>query len=250
MPKVSIIMPAYNAEKYIEDSIKSVLSQTYSNWELIIVDDYSSDNTVDIVKEYTGLDRRIKLVCQKANFGVAFSRNKGLDCADGKYVAFLDSDDLWDREKLEKQVAFMEKSKCVLTYTNYQKFNTVCTQGDKIIECPQCMRAQDVLRNTTIGCLTVMVNKDIVGQFHMPLIEHTEDNMTWYKILKNNDCKAYGISQVLAYYRTGNGSSLTQNKVKVAKKQWMTYRYYLRFGTIKSLVYFIQYAFNAVKRYV
>lgn len=245
--KVSIITPAYNASKYISTTIDSVLAQTHQNWEMIIVNDCSKDNTADVVRRYTVKDSRIKLLEHTKNLGVAAARNTAIDAAIGDYIAFLDSDDLWLPYKLEKQLYFMHTNQYVLTYTAYQKFNTDTGQRGKIVRAKKTMTAQEIYGNTSIGCLTVIVNRKAVGEFHMPLLKHTEDNCTWQEIL-GRGYTAYGLNEVLALYREGN-SSLTSSKKKAAMQQWKIYREYYKFSIPKSTYYFILYTFNAVKKH-
>lgn len=245
---VSIITPTYNAENYIGETIESVRNQTYQDWEMIIIDDCSTDNTSVIIKGYADNDSRIKLIKAPQNGGVAKARNLGLEQAQGDYIAFVDSDDLWKPDKLEKQVAFMKEKGGVLSYTDFQKFNTEDGSLGKVMKCPAKMKANDILKNTAIGCLTVMVDKKQAGEFRMPPLGHTEDNCTWYHILKKTNQTAYNVGEVLSLYRDGN-ASMTKNKGKSAKQQWYTYRGYFKFSRIKSAYYFTWYAINAVLRH-
>ncbi len=248
MAKVSIVTPAYNASEFIEETIKSVQAQTFNDWEMIIVDDCSQDNTLQIALDLSEKDPRIKVLHNTFNSGVSVSRNKALDIAVGEYIAFLDSDDLWLPQKLEKQVEFMDTGQYVLTYTNYQRFNTKTGERDKkVIRAPSTMTAKRIYGNTSIGCLTVMVNRKRSGSFHMPLINHTEDNITWQEILARG-YTAYRLNEVLSLYREGN-SSLTSGKKKAAIQQWQTYRNYYKFSVVKSAFYFVKYALHAVKKH-
>lgn len=247
-PIVSIITPAYNAENFICETIQSILQQTYKDWELLIVDDCSTDNTHILAKDYAEQDARIRVLRPKKNGGVAAARNFGLEHAKGDYIAFLDSDDLWKPEKLEKQLAFMKDKDCVLSYTDFQKFNSDDGSLGKVMRCPKRMRANDILKNTAIGCLTVMVDKRQCGDFRMPPLNHTEDNCTWYEILKRTKQVANNQGEVLSLYREGN-ASLTKNKGKSARQQWETYRNYFNFSFLKSVYFFICYAANAVIRH-
>lgn len=247
MSKVTVITPAYNAEKYIAETIESVQKQTFSDWEMIIVDDCSTDNTVNIAKSYAENDPRINVIIQQANGGVAAARNKALSVANSEFVAFLDSDDKWTSEKLEKQIKFMKANGCLLSYTYYQGFDSASGELGRVFKAPKTMTYKSIFKDTSIGCLTVMVNKKQTGPFEMPLLKHTEDNCTWQKILKNGD-KAYLIPEVLALYRIGN-ESLTKSKSNSAKNQWSYYRDYYKFSVIKSFYYFCFYAFNAVKKH-
>lgn len=246
--KVSIITPAYNAENFLCETIMSVQAQTYKDWELIIVDDCSTDYTNLLAKDYAKEDGRIKVIRAPQNGGVAKARNIGLENATGEYIAFVDSDDLWKPDKLEKQLAFMQEKGCVLSYTDFQKLNSSDGSLGKVMRCPKQMRADDILKNTAIGCLTVMVDKKQAGEFRMPLLNHTEDNCTWYHILKNSGQTAYNVGEVLSLYRDGN-ASMTKNKGKSAKQQWQTYRRFFKFSRIKSAYYFACYAINAVLRH-
>ena len=245
---ISIITPAYNAEKFIAETIDSVLNQTYHDWELLIIDDCSTDKTCSVIERYIRADQRINLIHNSKNGGVAAARNYGLENVSGEYIAFLDSDDLWKPDKLEKQIAFMKATGCVISYTDYQKFNSEDGSLGKVMRCPKRMKANDILKNTAIGCLTVMVDKKQAGDFRMPPLGHTEDNCTWYHILKKTKQIAYNQGEVLSLYREGN-ASLTKSKGKSAKLQWETYRNYFEFSWPRSAYYFVCYAINAVRRH-
>ncbi len=248
MSRVSIITPAYNAEAFLEETVKSVQNQTFFDWEMIIVDDCSTDATFFLAKSLAEKDRRIKVFQNIKNSGVAMTRNKALDIATGEYIAFLDSDDLWLPQKLEKQVKYMDIGQYVLTYTNYQKFNSVTGERDrKVIRAPATMTAKRIYGDTSIGCLTVMINRNKSGLFYMPLLGHTEDNITWQEILARG-YTGYRLDECLALYREGN-VSLTSGKQRAAKQQWQTYREYYKFSISKSAFYFSQYAFHAIKKH-
>ena len=244
MPKVSVITPAYNAAEFLPETIDSVLQQTFLDWEMIIIDDCSKDNTFEIATNYATKDSRIKVIKNETNSGVAATRNHGLEIALGDFIAFIDSDDMWLPEKLEKQIRFMEENGYALTYTKYQNYITETKQKGRIIKAPKKMTAKKILGNTAIGCLTVMVNKKMVGDFRMPLLKHTEDNCTWQEILSRG-YEAYGLQEVLSLYRI-SANSMTSKKTSAAKQQWETYRYHYKFSLIKSLYYFTKYAFHAV----
>lgn len=243
---VSIITPAYNAEQYLSMTIESVLAQTYQNWELLISNDCSTDNTQKIIESYMDKDNRIKTINAEKNGGVSAARNLALGQAAGKYIAFVDSDDLWHPQKLEKQIAFMQNNNYAFTYTSYQMVDETGQKLNRYIYSAEKMQHTDVIKNTLIGCLTVVVNREVVGDFAMPLIPHTEDTMAWYEILKRG-FTAYGMPEVLSYYRVST-TSMTSNKVKMVKLQWDTYRSYCKYGIAKSSYYLCCYAFNAVKK--
>lgn len=247
MNLISIITPVYNAGAYIEKTIKSVLVQTYANWEMLIVDDCSTDNTVRIIEQYCELDKRIKLIKHQQNKGVAAARNTALAESRGNFVAFLDSDDMWFPTKLEKQLDFMLANDYVLTYTAYQKILNNEIKG-KIITVPSKMTHKSIFYNTAIACLTVMINRKKVGDFRMPLLNHTEDQCTWQSILERGYV-AYGLNENLALYRV-TSDSLTANKRESAKRQWNVYREYHGFSIFKSGVYFASYALHALIKYL
>ncbi|WP_050638536.1 glycosyltransferase family 2 protein [Candidatus Stoquefichus sp. SB1] len=243
---VSIITPAYNCEEFIEETIDSVLNQTYQNWEMIIIDDCSTDKTSVLVNKYSLEDSRIKLVSLNKNGGVSNARNIGLSKAQGSFVAFLDSDDIWAKNKLENQISFMEKNDYYITYSSYAKFITTTQDVKSVISVPHKMEKNDILKNTIIGCLTVIINVEEVGSIEMPNISHAEDQCTWINVLERGYV-AYGINEVLAYYRI-NSTSLSGNKIEAAKKQWTVYRKYHHFSILKSLYYYFYYAINVLKR--
>ncbi len=243
MCKISIITPAYNAAEFLPKTVESVLSQTFTDYEMIIVDDYSGDDTYKIACDYAERDSRIKVIKHKKNAGVAAARNTALKAAKGDFIAFLDSDDLWMSDKLEKQYNFMKENGYVLTYTQYRMILENNEQSG-IVKVPSRMTYRKIYGNTSIACLTVMVDRKTAGDFEMPPLKHTEDQCTWQEILKRGYI-AYALNEPLALYRANN-TSLTSNKVGAAKKQWNTYRKYHKMSVIKSAYYFCCYAFNAV----
>lgn len=245
---VSVITPAYNASEYIEECIESVRAQSYGNWEMIIVDDCSRDNTYQIALEYAEKDHRIKILLHETNCGVAAARNTALKASKGDYVAFLDSDDFWNEDKLFKQLCFMEENLYAITYTAYQKVDAFTQKKGKVIKIPKEMTYKKIFGNTAIACLTVMVNRKAVGNFSMPLLSHTEDQCTWQDIL-DRGYVAYGLNENLAYYRVGN-VSLTNDKKDSIRQQWRTYREFYEFGKVKSIYYFIQYFVHAAIKHM
>lgn len=248
MSKISVITPAYNAADYIAETIQSVQAQTFTDWEMVIVDDCSADATYQVACSYAEADSRIRVIRHAKNSGVAAARNTALDAATGDYVAFLDSDDLWMADKLEKQYRYMEENGYVLTYTPYRPFTADQPEGKKVVKVPDVMTYQRIFGNTAIACLTVMVNRQKAGPFHMPPLTHTEDQCTWQEILSRG-YKAYALQDPLALYRESS-DSLTGNKKKALKKQWSTYRNYHKFSVLKSGFYFVCYAINAIKKHL
>ena len=243
---VSIITPTYNASRFVEATIQSVLSQTYQNFEMIIVDDCSTDNTIEIVERYSKLDHRIKVYKLKENSGAAVVRNKAIEMAQGRYIAFLDSDDLWDEEKLEKHLEFIKEKNAGISFTSYRLMKEDGTLINKEVKAPEEMTYKKLLKNTIIGCLTVIIDREVVGDFRMPLIRAGQDTATWLSILKR-DFTAYGYEEVLSSYRLVEGS-ISSNKKKALKRTWNMYRTVENFGVVKSSYYFINYAINAAKK--
>lgn len=244
---VSIIMPAYNAEKYISESIESVLAQTYKNWELIVVDDCSKDGTIDVIKQYQMLDNRIKVISLMYNAGVANARNVGMELAKGRYIAFLDSDDLWIDIKLEEQIIFMRQNQIYFSFSQYRRF-TDKNKG-KMVDALPCVNYQKALYGNPIGCLTVCLDRRFIREFKFSKQRH-EDYIAWLNILKNNDICAYGIPKVLALYRIGNSNSLSGNKLKSMIWTWNVYRKSQNMSFFCSLKCFIGYFIINFKKYI
>lgn len=235
---VSIIMPAYNVEKLISDSINSVLSQTYKNFELIVVDDYSQDQTSQIVENFILKDKRVKLIKNIKNKGVAETRNTGLDHAQGEFVAFLDSDDKWQETKLEKQINIIKQHPEIdVVYTSYYRFNN--SGIGKIVEVPEFINNKKLLKGNPIGNLTALYNFKKFSKIRQKKIGH-EDYLFWLELFNSaNDVKGVGIQEPLAYYRVAeNGQSISGNKLKAAGWTWRIYREHLQLSLISSLFYF------------
>lgn len=245
--KVSIITPVYNSEKFIEESIKSVLSQTYTNWEMILVDDCSKDSSKSIISKYVEIDERIKYVKLDKNSGAAVARNTAIEMATGRFIAFLDSDDLWHKNKLEKQIEFMLENNIGFSFTSYETINELGENNGKVIRVPETpVNYEFLLKNTIIGCLTVIIDRKIIGDIRMPLLRTRQDFATWLSILKKGH-KAYGFDEVLATYRIVS-DSISSNKLKVARKNWDLYRNVENLSFFKSLYVFCGYTYNAVRK--
>lgn len=243
---ISIIIPVYNAEKYIEDAIKSVFNQTYHNWELILVDDHSSDHSVEIINKL--LTEKMKLVRLPENRGTAYARNTGIMMAKGRFLAFLDADDIWKKEKLELQYSFMVKNKYSFTYTGYEFANESGTSKGTVVHVPHMLSYHEALKNTTISTITVMidihqVSKDLVL---MPTNTTREDTATWWKILRTG-IAAYGLDKSLSLYRRYKTSS-SANKFSAVLGTWKLYRYIEKVDRKKTCYYFFCYIVNAIRR--
>ena len=243
---VSIITPSYNSARFILDCCNSVLAQSYRDWELLIVDDCSVDNSKELIIEFAEKDARIKPIFLEANVGAAAARNVAIRKAAGKYIAFLDSDDVWSSNKLEKQLDFMQMSNISFSFTSYQPISENGSVVSPIIEAPAQITYTDYLKNTIIGCLTVIIDKEAVGDFEMPNIRSSHDMALWLLILKRGHV-AYGLNENLAQYRIVSNSN-TSNKIKSALEVWKVYREVEKIGFLLSLWYFIHYSFNALKK--
>ncbi len=236
----------YNSSKFIEDMILSVISQTHENWELLITDDCSTDNSVDIVNNYIKQDSRIKLFAYEKNMGAAYARNISINNAQGKYIAFLDSDDLWLPTKLEKQLSFMQKNNYAFTMSSYYIMNENAVLKNRIIQVPNVIDYNGYLKNTIIGCLTVMINREITGKFKMPIIKSSHDMALWLDLMKRG-FNVYGLNEPLAYYRIVSNSN-TSKKWKAAKDVWRVYRKHEHLSFLYSVFNFVLYAYNAIKK--
>lgn len=226
---VSIIMPAFNAEKYIGESIQSVMNQTFSNWELIIADDKSTDNTIEKIKQFN--DSRIRVIELSKNSGAAVARNKAIERAKGSYLAFLDSDDLWHPEKLEKQLAFMLENNILFSSTKYANVNSKNQLLDVTMN-HSVLDYNGVLKYCP-GNSTVMYNVKELGKFYIPDIKKRNDFVMWLKVIK--DAKnLYGLPEVLTYYRVRE-DGLSSNKSNLVKYQWKVYREFENLSVIKSI---------------
>lgn len=243
---VSIITPVYNAERFIEETINSVINQEYKNWEMILVDDCSKDNSENIIKQFLKNDKRIKYIKLSKNSGAAISRNIAIQNANGRYIAFLDSDDIWKKNKLKVQIEFMKKNNIGFSFSSYEVMDEYGQLINRTINVPEKISYKEYLRNTIIGCLTVVIDRKICGKFEMVNIRKNQDMATWLSILKKGNI-AYGINEKLGVYRIVAGS-ISNNKIKAAKSVWITYRDVENISIVKSCYYFCGYVFNAVKK--
>lgn len=246
---VSIIVPVYNASKFLNDTINTVLNQTYENWELIFVDDCSKDNSKEIYMKYKN-DERIKWFDQEKNGGAALSRNKGIELSKGKYLCFLDADDLWDKDKLEKQVNFMKEKNCEFSFTGYEFADENGVPNGKKVYVPKRINYKQALKNTTIWTSTVMFDMTLLTKenIYMPNVRRGQDTATWWKILKKIDY-AYGLNEVLSFYRRTQ-DSLSANKITALKRTWNLYRNVEHLNIFSSFYNFCWYCFNAIRRRV
>ena len=246
---VSIIMPSYNTARFIKETVDSVLAQSYTNWELLVVDDCSTDNTDDVVAQFSG-DSRIKYIKNSKNSGAAESRNRALREAKGKWIAFLDSDDLWEPDKLKKQIAFMKDNGYHFSYTNYTEIDENSEPNGKTVTGPKRITKSGMYNYCWMGCLTVMYDAEAVGLIQIESIRKNNDYAMWLKVCKKADC--YLLDETLAKYRKRSGSISNHGYTKLIKWHYRLYRTAehknplssavltvrnLFFGTLKKIMY-------------
>lgn len=267
-PDVSVIMPTFNAQAYVGEAIASVLAQTLGAWELLVIDDGSTDSTVSVVDELRGKDARIKLLRTKSNSGPAEARNVGIAAARGQYIAFLDSDDVWFPQKLAHQLSVMSESGAAFCCAAYRilRDNQITAQT---VHVPPVITYSRMLRGSVIGCLTVVYDTRILGKCRFDdgrswidgsiyrrwinKVGH-EDYALWLHLLRtneqrgvNNQYRFVGIDEPLAAYRV-HDSSFSSSKKRAALYQWIIYRRSEKLGLLRSLYYFLQYAMSGVTK--
>jgi len=242
-PLVSIITPTYNSAIYVSATLASVGAQEFQDWEHIIVDDASSDETVSLLHELSAEDPRIKVIALEQNSGAAVARNAAIDAARGRFIAFLDADDLWMPQKLAVQIAYMLKTGAPFICSSY---NVIDEQGNHCgtVTVPERVTYKKILRNNTIGCLTAVYDTDYFGKVQMPLIRKRQDLGLWLKLLKRVR-HAHGLNESLAQYRIRPGS-ISHNKVSAAKSTWKLYRHIEKLPLPVAVYYFLSYATNGV----
>ena len=239
---VSIITPSYNSSKFIGETIESIQAQTYKHWELLITDDCSTDDSIEIIRRYAETDDRIKLYCLSHNSGAGIARNNSIRQASGRYIAFCDSDDKWYPEKLYKQLAFMDNGGYTLTYTSYD----TCDETGNICGYVQCLSYITycrIIRDNGIGCLTAIYDASKLGKQMMPAIRKRQDWCLWIRIIKDIG-KAHGLQLPLALHRVRKGS-ISSNKASMLKYNYDVYHRILGYGRITAALllggYFLPY---------
>lgn len=238
-------MPAYNAEHTLSEAVGSVLAQTWPNWELLlVVDKNSSDQTQAIANSYAARDPRVKPISGLSQGGCVFNRNQAIQRACGDFLAFLDSDDLWLPEKLERQVEFMELTGCDLSYTGYAQMNWSGRRLPHVIQPPARLTYEDLLNDNLLGCLTAMIRRSRFPEIHFEEHLH-EDFILWLRLLRQTD--AQGLPDTLAVYRQA-AHSRSGNKVKAALARWRILRHYEKLPLIKALTCFSRYALGALRK--
>ncbi len=233
---VSIIMPSYNTAKYIKNSIQSVINQTYTNWELIIVDDCSTDNTDEVVNDI--IDDRIHYIKNEKNSGAAVSRNRALREAKGKWIAFLDSDDLWMPQKLNEQIRFMKDNNYHFSYTNYEEIDEQSNRLGCTVTGPKKITKTGMYNYCWPGCLTVMYDAEYIGLIQIADIKKNNDYAMWLKVCKKSNC--YLLDKTLAQYRKRSGSISNHSYVKLIKYHYLLYKEAENKNAVISFIYTIR----------
>lgn len=240
---VSIIMPTHNSSQYVVDAINSVLCQTYKNWELLITDDASSDDTVSLIKEKFGQDQRIKVFSLATNSGAAIARNNSIEKAQGDFIAFLDSDDMWEPNKLELQVSFMVNEKCFFSYANYK---VLYENGEtKEYRPPVKISYKKLLNSNYIGTLTAMYDCRKLGKIFMPNIRKRQDYALWLKILREKQIEARSVEKFLGVYRISS-NSISSKKTKLIKYQYQVFHDCENMSVIRSWYHVIRTIINKI----
>lgn len=263
-PRVSIIMPAYNAARTILESIRSVEAQDFTDWELLVIDDGSKDETVKIVCGVQINDGRIKLLQTGGRTGAAQARNIGIQAARGRYIAFLDSDDVWLPHKLSLQLATFKDTGCNFSYGAYRKMDDDSVVGSAVIRVPSTLSYCEILKSNRIGCLTAMYDSDFFGKIRIPSLGRAadqgvwrhllkgqvihEDYGLWLSLLKRPGAMARGIQEPIAHYRIGRNTR-SSNKVAAATSQWLIYRRLEELGPLRAAYYFMHYAIRGAAKY-
>ncbi|MBR4580408.1 MAG: glycosyltransferase family 2 protein [Lachnospiraceae bacterium] len=244
--KVSIIVPVYNAEKFIEETIRSVKAQTEKNWELILAENGSEDKSGEILEKIAASDDRVR-VLRLGKTGAAGARNEGLKVARGRYIAFLDADDLWKPEKLEHEIRFMEERNAAFAFTGYEFGDENAAPTGKIVRVPETLNHKQAMKNTTIFTSTVMFDTKLIDKekLFMPQIK-SEDTALWWSILREGYL-AHGLDENLVLYRRP-GKSLSSNKIEALRRIWYLYRKWEKLNFFKSCWYFCNWAVRAVVR--
>ena len=245
-PLINIIMPAYNCERYIEKAIESVIAQTYQSWELIVIDDGSKDNTIKIVEKIVNREKRIKFYKNEKNIGVSETRNRAISIANGEWIAFLDSDDIWEASKLEKQMLIAKEKGLEFIFTGSSFINEYGNQFKGILEVPEIVTYEKLRTHNVISCSSVLVKKKFFKNIRMEKDDMHEDYAVWLRILKKG-IKAYGINEPLLIYRISHNSK-SGNKIKTIKMTYKVFRF-IGINPVGSVYFMCMHIMGSLKKY-
>lgn len=248
---VSVVVPVYHAKEYIEETMNCVMAQTYKDWELLLIVDGPQDPTIEVIQKYIEAhpDAQIRLLIQDKNQGAALARNRGVQESHGRYIAYLDADDLWVPQKLEKELEFLRKKDAAFAFTGYEFADENAKGTGKVVSVPEKLTYKEALKNTTIFTTTVMFDTEKIDKalLEMPNMK-SEDTALWWKVLRNGYI-AYGLNENLALYRRP-AVSLSSNKLIAIKRIWNLYRQAEKLSIPYSCYNFCFWAVRAVRRRV
>lgn len=230
---VSIVTPLYNSEAFIGETIKSIFNQTYTNWELLLIDDFSTDDTIGVVNDFILKNKNIKLIKNETNQGAAISRNKGIIAAKGDYIAFLDADDLWKPEKLDKQIAFLQNQDCDVCFCSYEQIDESGKPLNKLVKALPVLTYKKYLKSNYIGNLTGIYNAKKLGKITSANLRKRQDWVLWLNALKASGKPAKSLQESLAFYRV-HKNSMSSNKIALLKHNYWVYKKGLGFSTLKA----------------
>lgn len=228
----------FNSEFFISETINSVINQTYTNWELFLIDDGSTDDTIEVANQFLSKFQNIKLLKNDKNLGTAISRNKGIEASKGDFIAFLDADDLWKPQKLEIQIEFMQTENCLVCFSSYEQINEVGKPLNKLIKALPELTYHKLLKSNYIGNLTGIYNAAVLGKIKAPNLRKRQDWLLWLSAIKKSGNPAKSIQESLAYYRVRK-ESMSSNKMNLLKHNYWVYRKGLGFSTFKSCFYML-----------
>ncbi len=242
---VSVIIPVYNAEKYIDKTIQSVLAQTYKDYEIVLINDCSKDNSLKKIETYAENNTCIKVYTLEQNSGAAVARNYGLEMAQGRYIAFLDSDDAWSGDKLERQLEFMKEKDAAFVYCSYDMVDAEGTLIKKPIKIKKCTKYKDLLTKTLISTPTVLIDRYKTGDILMPLRRTGQDYAFWLQLLRKYD--AYGMEEAFAHV-CRRSDSLSKNKLQNIRDVWEVQTINEKISKFIAFFHVVGYGFYAVKK--
>ncbi len=245
-PLFSVISPVYNSARFLAEAVASVQAQTLDDWELVLVDDASQDGSLELAEQLAARDQRIRVLPLQENVGPAKARNTAIAEARGRYLAFLDSDDIWCPEKLERQLSLLKLSGASLVYSAYEKVNETGARSGRVVQVPSRVSYQDLLRATVIATVTAVVDIERTGPIRMPDIRKRQDYAFWLYLLRNHGM-AYGVQYPLAYLRKRPGS-LSSNKLSATWYTWRVYREFEHLHIPASLYYLGHYGLRALRK--